>query len=261
MSSGSAMVSISFWIGMVTGCQDATSEEPTPVPLPVVVDDAGVTACTTAEGWTVELDRARVAVADLEFTIAGETHAAWWPRLADLLIRPAHAHPGHYAGGEVTGELAGSFLLELTPPAGAALGDASLLPGEYQGLNLRHRRADAGDGLDATDPLVGHTAVLAGRATREGRTVRFAASLDVPAGTQTVGGPFTLEVTAQTRRTLGLTLYTVDPSEQDTLFDGLDFAALDEDGDGEVTIQPGEAAHNVLMKTLIRHDHWGIVVR
>jgi len=28
-----------------------------------------------------------------------------------------------------------------------------------------------------------------------------------------------------------------------------------------VTIQPGEAAHNVLMKTLIRHDHWGIVVR
>ena len=47
----------------------------------------------------------------------------------------------------------------------------------------------------------------------------------------------------------------------DSLFDGIDFGALDTDGDGEVAIEPASAAHNVLAKTLVRHDHWGMEVR
>jgi hypothetical protein len=179
-------------------------------------------------------------------------------RLGRLLVPEAVAHPGHQAGGEVTGALAGRFVADLV--AGSAMGDGTLLPGDYHGVNLYFRVAALSDGLAASDVLIGHTALLAGTASKDGTTVSFRALLDVQDGLQMVGGPFVLTVEQGTVASLGLTLYTIDPSENDTLFDGLDFGALDEDADGQVELVAGMAGHNVLYKTLIRHDHWGIVV-
>jgi len=148
--------------------------------------------------------------------------------------------------------------------AGAArlLGDATLLEGEYHGANFHFRAADADDGLPAGDELLGHTAVLAGTATRGTDTWTFRAVLDVEDGTQLVGAPLDLTVTPRTTATLVLRLLATDPStEVDTLFDGIDFAALDADGDRRVTILPGDEAHNRLRRTLQVHDHWWVDVR
>lgn len=243
--------------------------EPAQVLLPVTAGPTGIQPCVNDLGWAITLTQARVAVADLEFTIEGETHAALrptsprrpapWRGLADLLIPAAIAHPGHQAGGQVTGSLDGTFLLDLIH--GSTLGTATLLEGDYHGMNLAFRTAGPGDGLEADDPLAGHTAFLAGTASRNGIDIAFTAILDVAPGTMMVGGPFDLKVRPGMDAALVLTLYTIDPAEGDTLFDLLDFGALDTEGSGTVAIAPGQAAHNVLAKTLIRHDHWGIAVQ
>lgn len=241
--------------------------EPARVSLAVVAAPDGLATCTNDLGWQVVLDGARVAIADLEFTIEGEVHVARTApavlqgarRLAALLVPAARAHPGHQAGGEITGTLDGDFLPDLLDVGD--LGVATLLEGDYHGVNLAFRRAGATDGLAEDDPLAGHTAVLSGTATKGEATVTFHAVLDVADGLRMVGGPFDLAVRPDTAATLRLTLFTIDPSESDTLFDGLDFGALDDDVDGIVAILPGQAAHNVLAKTLVRHDHWGVVAR
>jgi hypothetical protein len=61
--------------------------------------------------------------------------------------------------------------------------------------------------------------------------------------------------------TVALQLFPVDPIEELSLFDGLDFAALDGDGDGVVAIGPGDAAHNFLRRTLQSHVHYAAVGR
>lgn len=252
---------------LLAGACEPGGSEPAAVSLPVVAADDGILPCTNDLGWAVSLDEARVTLGDLEFTIEGETHAAGpsaaWVRVAQrvggLLVPSASAHPGHQAGGEVTGALPGDFAADLI--AGMDLGVAVLLAGDYHGVNFSFRQAGTADGLDPDDPLVGHTAMLSGTAAKDGATIVFSAVLDVGPGTRMVGGPFDLAVREDTGATLALTLYTVDPSENDTLFDGLDFGALDADGDGVLAIGPGEAAHNILAKMLVRHDHWGIQVR
>jgi len=243
------------------GVCEPTADEPTPVLLPVVADGAGIATCTNDLGWTVEVSAFRVAIEDLEFTVEGEVHASLLRRLADVAVPVARAHPGHSAGGEVTGELLGELVIDLLAEEAETLGEATLLPGDYNGLNLTFRRAGPEDGLGEGDALLGHSAVILGTATRDAVSVSFEAVLDIDPGTQMVGGPFDLVVDEDTTATLGLTAYTIDPSEGDTLFDGLDFGELDGDGDGIASIVPGDVAHNVLMKTLVRHDHWGIEVQ
>jgi len=241
-------------------CEPAS--EPDRVVLPVVADGRGISAFRNAEGYDIDLSACRVAIRDLEFTIAGETHAGLGERLRRLLVPVARAHPGHYAGGEVTGELPGRFLVDFFSGADRMLGDGTLLEGDYHGLNFSFRAADAADGIGADDPILGHTAHLAGIARRGTDTWAFDAVLDIEEGTKMVGGPFTLALRAGMSPTLVLRLLAVDPStEADTLFDGIDFATLDADGDGVVTIRPGDAAHNILRRRLQVHDHWWLDVR
>lgn len=243
---------------LLVGVCAPEGEEPTTVYLPVVTDGANIEPATNAEGWTVTLEALRVAVRDVTFTIEGEAHADLGPTFRELLIPEAHAHPGHLAGGDVTGELSGTFILDLFQEPPESLGEAALLEGAYQGMNLYFRTADESDGLDEDDPLLGHTAYLAGTAEREDRVIAFTAVLDTLAdNTRMIGAPFSFTVTETTEATLGITVYTIDPSEGDTLFDGLDFGALADETD-TVAIVPGDPAHNILMKTLERHDHYGV---
>ena len=232
-------------------------DEPVQVTLPVAASGARLEAVTNAEGWTVTVSEFRLAAADFEFTIEGETHASAAPSQWQQIvgIRSAWAHPGHYAGGEVTGELLGNFIWNLSDEL-QPLGDATLLTEDYNGANLHYRLADDTDGLDAEDPLLGHTAYIEGEAEKDDVTVAFTAIIDVEEDTEMVGAPFELSVSEETAGTIVWQVLTLDPSEGDTMFDGLDFDALDEDGDGVVEIVPDSDAHNVFMKTLIRHDHY-----
>jgi hypothetical protein len=248
-----------FLVAAALAC--SPSQEAVHVEVAVELDGSTVGDSTNDLGWTVTLTAARVAVSDLQFTIQGEMHGATaW--LGGWLIGRAWAHPGHYAGGDVTGELVGAFMFDWFGGDGAMLGAADMLTGDYNGFNFTFRRASAADdGLDADDPQIGHTAYFAGVARKDATEVAFTAVLDVNEGTQMVGAPFELAVMADTTAAIGVQLETTDPIEQVSLFDGLDFAALDEDGDGEVTLEPGSAAHNIFVRTIQSHVHYNSVAQ
>lgn len=249
-------------VGASVACSDAQEAER--VALPVVVDNSGMRPVQTDLGYDVTLNEARLVVDDLQFTIAGEAHAASvWQRLGDLMVPAAHAHPGHYQGGDVTGELPGHFILDLIAGNLAPLGLAELIVGDYHGSNFTFGRATAADGLPEGDRLLGHTAHLLGRATRDGDSHTFRVEIDAPLDRQLVGAPFDVAIGAQSQLTLGFELMTLDPLEGDTLFDGIDFAALPlSDGHVELTATSGDSAsvdaHDNLRRTLLTHDHFKI---
>ena len=89
--------------------------------------------------------------------------------------------------------------------------------------------------------------------TVPGRSVRFSAQLALPEPAVIVGLPLELEVTTATTATLGIALSTIDPFENDTAFDGIDFFAVA--GDAASYIFAGEAA-NRLRRAFFTHDHF-----
>lgn len=257
-----ALLAVLLAVGACSPAQEAPR-----VVLPVVVDVAGMAPFTTDKGYTITLTEARVALKDVVFTIAGEAHvASSWelPRLGDWLIPPAQAHPGHYQGGEVTGELVGSFVVDWAREGGRVLGDATLLGGRYTAANLTFDRGALGP-LPAGDALIGHTALLAGTATRDGQQIRFSILLDAPEGRVLVGAPFEATLSADTAGTLGLRFTPRDELEGDTLLDGVDFQALDADADHTVHIAPDlpavEDAYNTARRAFMTHDHYAVHLR
>lgn len=230
----------SLFAVLLAACQHS---QPAPEVQAPVVSDRPRAPITTDLGWQIDLTRVRLSLGELQFTIAGEMHASLGARLLALVEGTAYAHPGHYAGGEVTGELPGDHV---TAFDGEPLGVARLIVGRYRGANFRFRR-----GLD------GHTAELDGTATRTGRTITFHALVDIDDGAQLVGAPFDAEI-GEPPPTLVLRLLAQSPTSPNTLFDKLDFAALDTDVDGHIEIRPGEDAHNLLRRSLQVHDHYEV---
>ena len=239
------------------------SEEAPRLSVPIVVDGDGLGAATNELGWRVEVDSARLCIQDLLFTIEGETHTARTPleRLERLFVSEATAHPGHLAGGEVTGELLGTWVVDFGADEGLPFGEATMLAGSYEGANFLFCRASASSLDSAEDPMVGHTARIAGSATKDGETISFEAVLDVDEGTWMIGAPLGVTIDPGYGSTLGLQLTVDDPFEPDTLFQKIDFGALDEDGDGAVSIEPGSPSHNILRRALQDHDQYLVTER
>jgi len=223
------------------------SEEAPTVQLPVVTEGGAFAPVVTDLGYTVTTSRVRLAMSDLELTIQGEQHA-----IAAQLF-----HPGHSSGGDVTGTMPGDFIVDWDGTE-RALGTATLIVGTYQGANLHFRAAAATDELAAGDPLLGHTFHLTGTASKDGTDRPFDAVLDIDAGTALVGAVFEDEVTEDSVETLRLALLPTDPTEDDTIYDGLDFATLTANGEGVIEIRPGSTAHNVFRRPIQTHDHYAI---
>lgn len=251
-----SLLLVSCWLA---GCSD--SQEARQVELPVVTDGEGLVPATTDLGYLVELSSASLAADNLEFTIAGESHTSFWRKVSDALVAVAHAHPGHYQSGEVTGELPGHFILRFAPAEAQAVGTATLLVGSYRAVNLTLALASATD-VEEGDPLVDHSAVLTGSATKDNVTIDFQVIIDSPADRKLIGIPFEAEITESAKPSLALRLSTRDELENDTLFDGLDFLALDRDADGTVVIEPSAsdpadvAAYNRIRRVFQTHDHF-----
>lgn len=249
----------------LAGC---AAEEAPRVELPVRVDCSEVTgaaaAVTTDLGYEVTVTDARLALGGLVFTVAGEAHtASLLESLSDMLVPRALAHPGHYQGGEVTGELPGDFALRCAEDEGRELGLATLIVGTYTASNFDFERGSTAVGLDASDALVGHTAWIAGTATRGEDSVDFTIVIDSPLDRQLVGAPFEAVIGAEASGTLAFRFEPLDDLEGDTLFDTVDFVALDTDADGELLIAPDlaevEDAYNALRRTFQTHDHFRVV--
>jgi len=248
-----------LWVASACG----GSTEATQVTFPLFADSSEIATITTDLGYEIELQEARLVVENFQFAIAGEAHdASLWRRLSRPFVGTAWAHPGHFEGGDVTGELQGHFLVEWLPEGGSTLGKAKLLTGQYKSMNFTFARASEDDDLDEKDPLLGHTARLLGIASKDSLSIEFEALIDSPEDRQLIGVPFEEDVGEDTDDRLGFQLDPVDPYEKDTLFDGLDFSALDEDGDGKIMIEEASTeealidAYNRLRRTFQTHDHF-----
>lgn len=256
---------VARWVLLVvaagSGCDFDSSLSPT-VQLEVVIDASGIIPHQNDLNYTIELERCRVAIQTLEFTTEGEMHVdlSLLRRVHDALISSAYAHPGHSAGGEVVGELGGRFVFDWLDD-GKPLGIATMLVATYTGANFTFDHAESGSGVNAEDTIVNHTFELAGIATRDGETYTFEAVLDQDEGRRVVGLPLELDVEDHTSVVLGMSLNIVDPIEGDTVFDGIDFAALDQDGDHIVVIEEGTETGNLLRNNLQSHDFYQVNTR
>ena len=212
------------------------------------------------QGWSVKIDKFEMAVKDLEFTVEGEIHASLLQKISDFIIPSAYAHPGHQAGGEITGEMTGTFILDIASGSLKALGEATLIEGAYHGFNLYFATASTSNGLNANNPLVGHSIYIEGVAVKENKTINFTAALNEDDGTHMVGGIFNHQVKEGDIANLNLRIMDWVELEgmnaPDSIFDGIDFGALDEDNDGKVSIEPGQAVHNIMKKEIAIHDYY-----
>ncbi len=249
-----------LWVAVavvvLSGC---AAEEAPRIEMQVVVDGSRVLPTKTDLGYTVALSDARMVLNDVLFTVRGEAHASHKKSLKDWLIAPVYAHPGHYQGGEISGEMPGRFVVDWLADDGAVMGTATLLTGDYESANFTFGHGDAGD-------LLGKTAVLAGVATRDsdGKTFQFVAEIVSPKGRDLVGAPFDLKVTEQTVGKVGFRLTTADPFEDKSLFDGISFADLANDGE-LISFSESTDNENVLeayyrlRRTFQTHDHFELV--
>jgi len=249
----------------VTGCGGPVEAEQVEVMIETDADE--LRPVTTNLGYAIDLTEARIMVQDLTFATGGELltrHVL--KRTYNWLIPSAHAHAGHNEGGDVTGELPGRLLLDYLPGEKTQLGMATLLTGDYKSANMTFSRATSEDLADKDDPLLGHTAIFRGTASRDGSTLEFEALISIEHDTAMIGIPFEAHIKSAADQPLRLQLRSGDEVEDETLFDDLDFALLDTDQDGYVSISPKQTekaesqAHSILRDALLVHDLYAIQV-
>lgn len=244
---------VSFILLAACGAQDAPT-----VDLPVTTSATRIPAATSNLGYRVELTDVRIAVSTIELTTGGDDHAgAAAARGAPLAPPP---HPGHAAGGDVTGELIGNFVLRWRGDEQPALGMGTLITGQYSGANFRLRAADETDELATDDRLAGHTFHLAGTVARGGMTRPFVAVLDVEADAAVIGAVFDALISEASTQTLVVMFLPTDPVESGTVFDDVDFFTLAETS-GAIEIAPGSAAHNIIRRSIQTHNHYAVVAQ
>lgn len=239
---------------LLGACGD--SDEAQSVTAHVATRTLNPNPATSNLGYAVTYSTVRASLAGIDFTMGGQAHASLWQRAQAWVLPLAQAHPGHAAGGEITGELTQPTIAQWLPYANA-LGTATLLVGGYNGANIRFRRAEPSDNLETTDMLLGHTFYLEGSAMRDDSLFTFTAQVNLDADAQVVGAPFSLDVKSGGVYQLGLILVAQDPLESLTIFDDVDFAAL-ANSSNHVSIVPGQPAHNVLRRSLVRHNFYRV---
>lgn len=223
---------------ILSGCQE--SEEAARVDLGLEVLPSLTTPILTDSGFEVTVSEASVVLKDLEFTIRGEEHGSLW----DLIVPSALAHPGHYSGGQVTGELPGTFEVDLL--VGRELGTASLIVGTYEGANL------------SFGSLPGSTSSvrIVGEATRNEDVVDFVLDVDIDPSFQTIGIPFETEISEGEKRTITLEVLSNDGMAG--LFDGVDFESRVGVA-GPATLAEGDA--NRVRRRFLAHTFYSLEAR
>lgn len=240
-------------IGLACGTQ---SQEAQRVTLPVVTSGEGLRPVQNAEGYEVTITSAQMIFSDVAFTTQGELHTEQAPLWKRIFVKEAQAHPGHYAGGDTIGELPGRHVA-LFDAQEHTLGASTMLVGQYNGFNLTLTRATATDIAPQAQELAAlqdHTVVLNGVATKAGKQFSFVAKIAQDEGRQIVGAPLDKTLLADEQGKIALMLLSASPSTQETLLDGVDFEALDQDQDGDVEIAPGSPEHNLIRRALSSHE-------
>lgn len=208
-----------------------------------------------ADGWSVTLDRAEIALG--RFTIYGNTAhesvvagAPTWFGGA-----PAYAHAGHAHGeADASAELEGFHVLDLLATDGESPGELSLPPALYFDGKLKLARAAAdgtfsrpgGGALSADDPIVGHTLLLEGTATdATGGTHDFRLVIDAEGWV--AGLEFDVPVAEGVPAAVSVTV------RLDALLALVDFEASRDAGDA-IAVGPDSSGYTELKAALLTAD-------
>ncbi len=238
-----------------TGCPGG--EDPVLVAVSIEAASALEAVFETDTGYEISLEEGLIVLGELHFheprpvARRGPTPLAPFRWATGPAI--ARAHPGHDMSGDVRGELPGTFAVDLLGPE-VLLGEGSFWAGEYASASLlvQQEGVDGDAELPADSSVAGHTLVLAGTASGGDGEIPFDLVVD---HTATVGGiPFETSVTAEAPPTLTLEL---DPA---VILAHLDFAVLDADSDGVVTMDD-EGVANPLRFGLESNLAYRFVVR
>lgn len=239
------LVSFSLLVGLL-GCGEAREAEP--FELPVESSGESLEEFRTDRGYDVIISSLIIELDTIEFTVGGEVHGEETARsilnsFQNALFPMAHAHPGHAAGGEVAGEVAGPLTLTFRSSENISLGKGLFLPGFYGGYNLLF--SQHGDE---------NTVLLEGVATKE-EEIPFQASLQAPRNGGVYGGALMAQL-AQGDRII-LRFLPVDEWSERTLLDRITFSDLPRDEDGVAQFVNGSSAHSILRETLGSHEFYG----
>lgn len=234
-----------FVVVLSTACGETTvgeSTEPQTVVRRVFIEPVPNTF-DRADGTSFELTNVEVTMGDLEFTTGGEAHTAMLPSLWDIVVPSAHAHPGHFSGGEVLGELPGIFTTNLL--LGGQLGEAQLLEGEYQGLNF------------AFGPSEQNTSMrIAGIARWEGNEREFSIDWVSTPDVQVIGIPFEANVAADDE-TQQIHISIKLTNDGQTILDDLEFV-VDE---RPLALGPDDEGSNRIKRKMLTHDFYDAEAR
>ncbi|MFP2906229.1 hypothetical protein ACLESD_14415 [Pyxidicoccus sp. 3LFB2] len=229
---GALLAAASLALG---GCGSAAERRT----FPVVVS-ATLPSGTNERGWTVTVESAHASLGPVRF-FEGRVllSSRRTPRFDwySLVGGTAHAHPGHYLPGDAMGEVLTTATVDLL--AGAALGDANAVTGEYGSLELTLQPPTAS--TDATGVLGGHAVRVRGTARNsDGGTLRFDAVTDVAAPVAGVRFEKSMGMEA------GRVRIAVDLGKW---LGRIDFAtATDPDADGIYTLPADSQARNALVR-------------
>jgi hypothetical protein len=228
---------------LIMGCPGG--EQPALVSVPIEVGPAQGDSFSTVLGYDVVLDTGVIVLGQLHFhepkDVEETALLAPWLQPLRLVLGPASAcaHPGHDMSGDVMGEWAGTTFIDLLAPAKSA-GEGSFYEGPYEtaSLLLQIDGVDADAGLDDSSPAAGHTLALSGTADRGDGPIPFCFVVDHD---ETILG-LDFDVTVATDAIPAVTLL-VDPAE---ILAHLEFADVDTDGDGTVTMNDADAVNPLL---------------
>ena len=141
-------------LGALAGCDATTGGRIVNLRTQVQVHEATLDGFTNRHGWRVELVAAQLARGRLEFYTGDAPVTAL---VTEALVGSAHAHPGHYAEGEILGEVLGAGVIDL-------LAGVSELP---SGRGVSGRLGSAHLTFEPT-AMNGNAVVVEGVATRDG---------------------------------------------------------------------------------------------
>ncbi len=151
-------------LGALTACAGATGGKLVALQTVVRGAEPAMGGFTNRHGWAIELFAAKLARGRIEYYAAEPTEGAA-ARLADTLLRSAHAHPGHLdAEGALLGEVTGADVIDLVE------GARVLTPGR----GLAGRLGSAHLGFEA-EAMGGWAVEVAGEARRDGDVRGFIA--------------------------------------------------------------------------------------
>jgi hypothetical protein len=156
-----------LWIALLLalGACETTSGRRVRLRTEVTSDLTPDRTFTTGLGWTVTLTRARLATGPLYYFEGDPAIARRF-----VLIRAAHAHPGHYAAGAVQGQMLQAYSVDLL--AGTApYPEGAGVSGPMRSAAFTFQQPSAGPVAAA---LEGHVAEVQGQASRDGQVIHFA---------------------------------------------------------------------------------------